>query len=104
MGTCNVIARLLRELPETKHAPEDLIEKGGSLTVFTYSLAIRTAILKVRRLNITARCKAMRRSAMPMRSLSSSVLKWPDSQTVDQAVRRWAQRVTQQRRDVVCIG
>jgi hypothetical protein len=27
---------------------------------------------------------------MPVRSLSSSVLKWPDVQTVDLAVRRWA--------------
>lgn len=27
---------------------------------------------------------------MPVRSLRSSVLRWPDRQTVDQAVRRWA--------------
>ena len=27
---------------------------------------------------------------MPARSLSSSVLKWPDQTAVDQAVRRWA--------------
>lgn len=30
---------------------------------------------------------------MPVRSLHSSVLKWPDKQTVDQAVRVWAQRL-----------
>ncbi len=41
---------------------------------------------------------------MPVRSLSSPVLRWPDSQTVDQAVRRWAQKVAQQRQDVVRIG
>jgi predicted nucleotidyltransferase len=28
---------------------------------------------------------------MPVRSLSSSVLKWPDAPTVDAAVRRWAE-------------
>lgn len=41
---------------------------------------------------------------MPTRSLSSSVLKWPSAQTVDQAVRRWAEKVVQQRQDVVRIG
>lgn len=28
---------------------------------------------------------------MPVRSLSSSVLRWPDRETVDGAVRRWAE-------------
>ena len=41
---------------------------------------------------------------MPVRSLSSSVLKWPDAQMVDQAVRRWAKKIAQQRQDVVRIG
>ena len=41
---------------------------------------------------------------MPTRSLSSAVLKWPDRQSVDQAVRRWAENVVQQRQDVVRIG
>ena len=41
---------------------------------------------------------------MPVRSLSSSVLKWPDAQMVDQAVRRWAEKIGQQRQDVVRIG
>ncbi|MCZ6678750.1 MAG: nucleotidyltransferase domain-containing protein [Candidatus Poribacteria bacterium] len=36
--------------------------------------------------------------------MSSSVLKWPDAQTVDEAVRRWAEKVAQHRRDVLCIG
>ncbi len=30
---------------------------------------------------------------MPVRSLSSSVLRWPDAATVDVALRRWAERV-----------
>ena len=41
---------------------------------------------------------------MPVRSLSSSVLKWPDAQTVDQAVRRWAEKVAHRRADVLQIG
>ena len=41
---------------------------------------------------------------MPVRSLTSSVLRWPDSQTVDQAVRRWAEKVVRQRQHVVRIG
>ena len=41
---------------------------------------------------------------MPVRSLSSSVLKWPDAKMVDQAVRRWAEKIAQQRQDVVRIG
>lgn len=41
---------------------------------------------------------------MPTRSLSSPVLKWPDHQSVDQAGRRWAENVVQQRQDVVRIG
>lgn len=41
---------------------------------------------------------------MPVRLLSSSVLKWPDAQTVDRAVRRWAEKVVQRHQGVVCIG
>jgi len=41
---------------------------------------------------------------MPVRSLSSSVLKWPDAHTVAQAVRRWAEKVVQLRQDVLRIG
>lgn len=41
---------------------------------------------------------------MPVRSLSSSVLKWPDAHAVDQAVRQWAEKVVRNREDVVRIG
>ena len=41
---------------------------------------------------------------MPVRSLSSPVLKWPDAQTVDRSVRKWAAEVAEQRDDVCCIG
>lgn len=41
---------------------------------------------------------------MPVRSLNSSVLKWPDAKVVDQAVRRWVQEILRQKREVVRIG
>ncbi len=41
---------------------------------------------------------------MPVRSLRSCVLKWPDLQTVDQAVRLWAKRTVQKRKDIKGIG
>lgn len=41
---------------------------------------------------------------MPVRSLRSSVLKWPDRETVDHAVRRWAAAVAQTRPDVLAVA
>ena len=41
---------------------------------------------------------------MPVRSLSSSVLRWPDASTVDEAARSWARKVGQKREDVCRIG
>ncbi len=41
---------------------------------------------------------------MPVRSLSSSVLKWPDKEAVDFAVRRWAECMAGSRKDVLQIG
>ena len=41
---------------------------------------------------------------MPVRSLSSSVLKWPDAHMVDRAVRRWAETAVRNRADVHQIG
>ncbi|MCI2429058.1 nucleotidyltransferase domain-containing protein [Candidatus Acetothermia bacterium] len=41
---------------------------------------------------------------MPVRSLHSSVLRWPDAPSVDQAVRRWAQRLGYQHPGIVRIG
>jgi predicted nucleotidyltransferase len=41
---------------------------------------------------------------MPVRSLSSYVLKWPDKEAADSAVRRWAQRMAGSRKDVLQIG
>jgi len=41
---------------------------------------------------------------MPVRSLNSSVLKWPDLQTVDRAAGRWARELLQQHADVLGIA
>lgn len=41
---------------------------------------------------------------MPVRSLNSSVLKWPDRQTVDAAVRQWAADAAARRCDVALIA
>ena len=41
---------------------------------------------------------------MPVRSLSSSVLKWPDGKTVEHAIKLWAEKVSQNRKDVLRIG
>ncbi len=41
---------------------------------------------------------------MPVRSLTSSVLRWPDRQAVDAAVRTWAAGVVQTRDQVLAVG
>lgn len=41
---------------------------------------------------------------MPVRSLNSSVLKWPDAEEVDTAVRKWAEAELRNRQDVLAIG
>ncbi|MDW7981089.1 MAG: nucleotidyltransferase domain-containing protein [Verrucomicrobiales bacterium] len=39
-----------------------------------------------------------------MRSLNSCMLKWPDKQTVDAAIRVWARQLAAQRHEVVRVG
>jgi uncharacterized protein len=41
---------------------------------------------------------------MPVRSLSSSVLRWPDRRAVDRAVREWALELAQARPDLRAAG
>jgi hypothetical protein len=41
---------------------------------------------------------------MPVRSLTSSVLRWPSRQVVDEAVREWAAENAGRREDVVAVG
>lgn len=41
---------------------------------------------------------------MPTRSLNSSVLKWPDAETVHREITRWGDRLTKSRSDIIRIG
>ena len=41
---------------------------------------------------------------MPVRSLRSSVLTWPDAHTIDHTVRCWVDKVVAHRQDVLRIG
>ena len=41
---------------------------------------------------------------MPTRSLNSSILKWPDSRSVETALRDWLEPVLSKRSDVLRIG
>ncbi|MEK7408533.1 MAG: nucleotidyltransferase domain-containing protein, partial [Acidobacteriota bacterium] len=41
---------------------------------------------------------------MPVRSLSTSVLRWPDAAAVDRAVRQWVPKVLAQKPEVIRIG
>ena len=41
---------------------------------------------------------------MPVRSLNSSILKWPDAHRVEQFVRDWSNSVVRKRADIVRIG
>jgi hypothetical protein len=41
---------------------------------------------------------------MPVRSLSSSVFRWPDAKSVNGAVRRWVDERAQERADILRVG
>ena len=41
---------------------------------------------------------------MPVRSLTSSVLRWPDKSVIDRAVREWAAREARQHPDLLRLG
>jgi len=41
---------------------------------------------------------------MPVRSLTSPVLKWPEAQSVIQALKHWVEKVNQNRPDVIRLG
>lgn len=41
---------------------------------------------------------------MPVRSLNSSVLKWPDKPAVDAAIRKWAEDLARRRPEILQIG
>jgi len=41
---------------------------------------------------------------MPTRSLNSSVLKWPDAETVHLEITRWGDKLSKSRSDIIRIG
>lgn len=41
---------------------------------------------------------------MPVRSLRSSILRWPDAQAVRQALEHWAESAARRRNDILRIG
>ncbi len=41
---------------------------------------------------------------MPVRSLTSSVLRWPDKRTVERAVKHWAQALARRHPEVLRVG
>ncbi len=82
----HVIARLLQELPPGSRPETDLIEKAKVLDNFYVPTRYPNAHAEGPRSNITAPSRARRRSAMPVRSLNSSVLRWPPREAVGRAV------------------
>src|SRR2546427_9393722 len=65
--------------------------RGRCWTRSTSRRATRTAIPKGRRSSTTAHFRARRHCALPVRSLSSSVVVWPDRAAVESALRLWAE-------------
>jgi len=41
---------------------------------------------------------------MPVRSLHSSVMKWPDAEQIDRAISSWAQTIVEERNEILRIG
>ena len=55
-------------------------------------------------LNIMDLYRARRQFVMPVRSFTSSVLKWPDRETVDKAVRKWVTVEVRKHRELRRLG
>jgi len=51
-----------------------------------------------------AKSKAGMRSTMPVRSLNSSVLKWPSRKAVDRAIRSWTAEQVEGKPDIIRLG
>ena len=86
-----IVARLLRELPGQITVPAELVEQAQILDNFyiptsTSQPGIPIVIQKGLPSNVTAPCRARKPYAMPVRSLHSSVFKWPNEQDVDRAL------------------
>ncbi len=100
----HIVARLITELPASVNVPEDLIEKGRVWIISIYLPGTQMDIRTERHTNTTANCRATRRLHMPVRSLNSSVLKWPDERTVRQAVTAWANHLSERQPGIIRIG
>lgn len=55
-------------------------------------------------MSITGPFKARRPSGMPVRSLNSSVLRWPDKGRVDRAIRHWSREQAHKHPHLLRIG
>src|SRR5439155_1534688 len=77
---------------------------GRCWTRSTSRRATRTAIPKGRRSSTTAHFRARRQCALPVRSLSSSVVVWPDRAAVESALRLWAEEAARIRPELVRVG
>src|SRR3989441_3015755 len=78
--------------------------RGRCWTRSTSRRATRTAIPKGRRSSTAAHFRARRHCALPVRSLSSSVVIWPDRAAVESALRLWAEGASGIRRELVRVG
>jgi HEPN domain-containing protein len=87
----HLVTRLLTELPIT--VPSMLVEKARSLGTLYAPTRYPDAFPAGAPAEHTAPCRAGRRSPMLVRSLRSSVLRWPGRAEVLQALAAWAQRL-----------
>jgi len=85
----HVVARLLKDLPI--QVPDNLVEKARFWMASICRRDTPTATRKDRLSSTTVAFRAPKESPMPQRSLNSRVLKWPDRDVIDRAVRAWAQ-------------
>jgi predicted nucleotidyltransferase len=63
-----------------------------------------TAILVARLSNTTVKFKAIRQLSMPVKSLNSSVIRWPNKAEVSSAAANWARELVSQRPEILRIG
>lgn len=98
----HVIATLLKELPIP--VPSALVDKAKVLDNFYIATRYADGHPAVRRSSTTGRCKAEMPCAMPVRSLNSSVLRWPDARAVEAALQHWAKTTAQTHPEVLRIG
>src|SRR5436309_7063503 len=79
-------------------------KKPRCSTTSTSGRAIRMDTPKVRRSSIMGRFRAGMRSSMPVRSLRSSVLRWPDRREVERRAAEWAAQEAQRHPGLLRLG